>query len=147
MIGNLLQPEFEEMIAAKQWADLANIMKELDASDVAELIEDLPAEQEGVVFRVLPRDRAGAVFSYLPRETQESLVLSLTVAYVWPLFVAIGAAQNQAFGYLGYLTPWSFKWWLFSERAWMVGVGALAMLGFTALLVWFGLSRFKKRDL
>ncbi|MGN6727972.1 MAG: magnesium transporter [Tepidisphaeraceae bacterium] len=78
MIGNLLQPEFEEMIAAKQWADLANIMKELDASDVAELIEDLPAEQEGVVFRVLPRDRAGAVFSYLPRETQESLVLSLT---------------------------------------------------------------------
>jgi ABC-type transport system involved in multi-copper enzyme maturation permease subunit len=76
-----------------------------------------------------------------------SLVLSLTISYVWPLFVGIGAAQNQAFGYLGYLTPWSFKWWLFSERAWMVGVGALAMLGFTVLLVWFGLSRFKKRDL
>ena len=76
-----------------------------------------------------------------------SLVLSLTVAYVWPLFVAIGAGQNHAFGYLGYLTPWSFKWWLFSERAWMVGVAAIVMLAFTALLVWFGLSRFKKRDL
>jgi ABC-type transport system involved in multi-copper enzyme maturation permease subunit len=76
-----------------------------------------------------------------------SLVLSLTISYVWPLFVAIGSAQQSAFGYLGYITPWSYKWWLFSERPWMVAVGAVAMLGFTALLVWFGLSRFKKRDL
>ena len=76
-----------------------------------------------------------------------SLVLSLTIAYVWPLFVGIGSAQNQAFGYLGYITPWSYKWWLFSERPWLVAVGALVMLAFTALLVWFGLSRFKKRDL
>jgi ABC-type transport system involved in multi-copper enzyme maturation permease subunit len=76
-----------------------------------------------------------------------SLVLSLTIAYVWPLFVGIGSAQNQAFSYLGYITPWSYKWWLFSERPWLVAVGALVMLAFTALLVWFGLSRFKKRDL
>lgn len=76
-----------------------------------------------------------------------ALVLALTISYVWPLFVAIGSAQQHAFGYLGYLTPWSFKWWLFSERPWMVGVGAVAMLGFTVLLAWFGLTRFKKRDL
>jgi hypothetical protein len=76
-----------------------------------------------------------------------SLVLGLTISYVWPLFVAIGSAQQSAVRYLGYITPWSFKWWLFSERAWMVGVAAVVMLAFTALLVWFGLSRFKKRDL
>jgi ABC-type transport system involved in multi-copper enzyme maturation permease subunit len=76
-----------------------------------------------------------------------SLVLALTVSYVWPLFVAIGSAQQHAFSYLGYITPWAFKWWLFSERLWMVGVAALVMLAFTALLAWVGLSRFKKRDM
>lgn len=76
-----------------------------------------------------------------------TLVLGLALVYVWPLFVGIGAAQQHAFSYLGYLTPWAYKWWLFSERPWMVGAGVLVMLGFTALLVAFGLSRFKKRDL
>lgn len=77
MIGNLLQPEFEELIRNRNFGELSEIIKELDPPDIAELIEDLPAESEGVVFRVLPRQQAAAVFSYLPLETQEKLLQSL----------------------------------------------------------------------
>jgi ABC-type transport system involved in multi-copper enzyme maturation permease subunit len=76
-----------------------------------------------------------------------SLVLALTITYVWPLVVMIGSRTNEAFGHANFITPWGFKWWLFSEQAWKVGAGALVMLGFTALLVWVGLRQFKKRDL
>ena len=77
MIGNLLQPEFEELIRTRNFAELSEIIKELDPPDVAELIADLPPESEGVIFRVLPRVQAAAVFSYLPVETQEKLIGSL----------------------------------------------------------------------
>lgn len=78
MIGQLLQPEFEELIRTRNFAELSEIIKELDPPDVAELIADLPEESEGVIFRVLPRQQAAAVFSYLPRETQETLIHSLS---------------------------------------------------------------------
>ena len=78
MIGNLLLPEFEELIAKKQWHELASVTQELDPPDMAELISDLPEEHEGVVFRCLPRERAAAVFSYLPFDTQEKLLHSLS---------------------------------------------------------------------
>ncbi|MGC4033206.1 MAG: magnesium transporter [Tepidisphaeraceae bacterium] len=77
MIGNLLQPEFEELIRTRNFAELSQIIKELDPPDVAELIADLPTESEGVIFRVLPRQQAAAVFSYLPIEKQETLLQSL----------------------------------------------------------------------
>lgn len=76
-----------------------------------------------------------------------SLVLAIVFAYIWPMFVAIGSHTQEAFSYAQYLTPWGFKWWLFSERAWMVGLGALVMLAFTAILLVLGLRHFGKRDL
>jgi hypothetical protein len=76
-----------------------------------------------------------------------SLVLALVFAYIWPLFVMIGSRTQPAFSYAQYLTPWGYKWWLFSERVWMVGLGALVMLAFTAVLLLLGLRHFGKRDL
>ena len=76
-----------------------------------------------------------------------ALMLCLTFAYVWPMFVAIGSKSNDAFGYAQYVTPWGFKWWLFSEQPAMVIGGIAVMLAFTAGLTWLGLDRFRKRDL
>jgi ABC-type transport system involved in multi-copper enzyme maturation permease subunit len=76
-----------------------------------------------------------------------SLMLSLLVAYVWPLFVAVGAANAAWFHYLTYLTPWGYKWWLFSEQPAMVAGGFAVMLAFTVLITGYGLSRFRKRDM
>jgi ABC-type transport system involved in multi-copper enzyme maturation permease subunit len=76
-----------------------------------------------------------------------SLMLSLLFVYVWPLFVAIGAANADWFHYLQYLTPWGYKWWLFSEQPAMVAAGFGVMLAFTAVITGYGLSRFRKRDM
>lgn len=77
MIGKLLQADFEEIIASKQWDVLREAAAGLDAPDIAELIIDLPPEDEGVVFRVLPREKAAEVFANLPPDTQEELIRSL----------------------------------------------------------------------
>lgn len=78
MIGNLIQPEFEDMIRRQAWSELRDAMVGLEPADAAELIVDLPVETEGIVFRVLPKDRAALVFSYLPVDQQEDLIRSLT---------------------------------------------------------------------
>ncbi|MBC8107359.1 MAG: magnesium transporter, partial [Anaerolineae bacterium] len=82
MIGSLLQADFEEIIAAKDWDLLRETLIELPPPDIAELITELPPEDEGVIFRVLPRELAAKVFEYIPREQQRRLVQSLSNAQV-----------------------------------------------------------------
>jgi magnesium transporter len=78
MIGSLLQADFEEIIAARDWEGLRDALSELDSADIAELIIDLPAEVEGIIFRVLPRERAADVFEHLPIDYQQQLIQSLS---------------------------------------------------------------------
>ncbi len=77
MLGNLLKPEFEELIQAKDYATLREAFSEMDPPDIAEVIEDLPPEDSGVIFRVLPRDTATQVFEYLPLDQQSEVVETL----------------------------------------------------------------------
>lgn len=78
MIGNLIQPELEALIAERRWNDLRSALMELDVSDIGEILADLPAEDHPAIFRVLPRDTAAQVFSYLPGDLQEALLRSFT---------------------------------------------------------------------
>ena len=78
MIGSLLQADFEEIIAAKDWNTLRETLIELPPPDVAELIQELPPEDQGVIFRILPRELAAMVFEYIPIENQRLLVQSLS---------------------------------------------------------------------
>src|SRR5256714_263990 len=77
MIGSLLQADFEEIIQARNWDELREVLSELDPPDIAELIIDLPPEDEGIIFRLMPRERAAKVFEYLPHDVQRDLVRSL----------------------------------------------------------------------
>jgi magnesium transporter len=78
MIGPLLQADFEEIIAAKDWNTLRETLIELPPPDIAELISEVPVADQGVIFRVLPREMAAVVFEYLPRRVQRDLVQSLS---------------------------------------------------------------------
>ena len=77
MLGNLLKPEFEELIQSKDYATLREAFSDMDPPDIAEVIEDLPPEDSGVIFRVLPRDTATQVFEYLPLDQQTEVVDAL----------------------------------------------------------------------
>ena len=77
-----------------------------------------------------------------------SLVLSLLFAYGVPIFVLIAKGMTSGYaGYLDYLVPWGYKWWLFSEQPAMVAAGTGVMVAFTAALIWVGNYLFQKRDL
>lgn len=77
MLGQLLKPEVESLLAAGNWEALREAFTELDPADVAEVIEDLPADESGVIFRLLPRDTAALVFEYLPPGQQSEIVQTL----------------------------------------------------------------------
>ncbi len=65
MIVHLLKPEFEELIEAKDWVALKDILNDVPAVDVAELLEELEAEISIVIFRLLKKQKAADVFTYL----------------------------------------------------------------------------------
>ncbi|WP_138429368.1 magnesium transporter [Fodinibius saliphilus] len=65
MIVHLLKPEFEELIEAKDWVTLKDILNDVPAVDVAELLEEFDAEISIVIFRLLKKQKAADVFSYL----------------------------------------------------------------------------------
>ncbi|HWB19228.1 MAG TPA: magnesium transporter, partial [Phycisphaerales bacterium] len=89
MLGQLLQPDLEELIEQKDWDALRDAITGLTDQDVAELMIELPTEDEGVIFRLLPKDRAAPVFSYLPIEQQEELIQSLTREQTRDIFAAM----------------------------------------------------------
>jgi magnesium transporter len=77
MLGNLLKPECEELLRAKDYTALREAFADMEPADVAEVIEDLPPDESGIIFRLLPRDTAALVFEYLPPGQQSELVGTL----------------------------------------------------------------------
>lgn len=65
MIVHLLKPEFDELIEAKDWVALKDILNDVPAVDVAELLEEIDAEVAIVIFRLLKKQKAADVFTYL----------------------------------------------------------------------------------
>ncbi|SMO42771.1 magnesium transporter [Fodinibius sediminis] len=65
MIVDLLKPEFDELIEAKDWVALKDILNDVPAVDVAKLLEELDAEVAIVIFRLLKKQKAADVFIYL----------------------------------------------------------------------------------
>lgn len=77
MLGKLIQPEINELIAARSFIALKEILVELTPPDIADVIEDVEPEDRAILFRLLPRDLAADVFEYLEFEIQEAMLKSL----------------------------------------------------------------------
>jgi magnesium transporter len=97
MIGNLVQPELEELIKNRAFGTLREFVLELSAPDLAELIASLPAEERAVVFRLLPRPLAAQTFEHLPLEAQESLLRALGDEQVAAVLDDISPDDRTAF--------------------------------------------------
>ena len=74
MVGKLLTPEIQSLIAARNFGGLRQLFMDWPPADVAEVIVDLPADDRVIIFRVLPAALAADVFEYLDVDTQQELL-------------------------------------------------------------------------
>src|ERR1700743_777357 len=77
MIGNLLGPEFAELIRQRNFTQLREILCGFSAQEIAEIFTDLKPDDEVVLLRILPREIAAEVFEYLPVYDQEETLHAL----------------------------------------------------------------------
>ncbi|WP_409028990.1 magnesium transporter [Gracilimonas sediminicola] len=66
MFVQLIKPEFEELIASKDWVALKEVLNDVPAVDIADLLLELPGDIAVVVFRLLKKPVAADVFAELP---------------------------------------------------------------------------------
>src|ERR671925_234211 len=74
MVGKILLPEIESLIAARNFSALRELFREWPPADVAEVILDMPEDDQVIIFRVLPTAQAADVFEYLDVEAQQTLL-------------------------------------------------------------------------
>ena len=77
MIGNLIGPEIKELIAARNFAALREVVEDFTPVDVAEIITEMQEEDQAVIFRILPHDQATEVLEYLEPEAQQSVLKAM----------------------------------------------------------------------
>ena len=77
MLGKLLQPEVQSLVAARNFSRLRELFSEWVPADLADVVADLPEEDKVVVFRVIPQALAADVFEYLDPDEQEELLHSM----------------------------------------------------------------------
>jgi hypothetical protein len=64
----------------------------------------------------------------------------------WTILVAILRGKLAELGYLAYVTPWGFKYWLIDASIGKMLLAVVVMLGFTAVFTLLGLRTFHRRD-
>ena len=74
MYGQLIAPEIEELIHARDFATIREVFEDWTAVDLAEVIADLTEGNRVIVFRLLPKDVASETFSYCDFDTQQELL-------------------------------------------------------------------------
>ncbi len=77
MLGKLLQPEVQSLVAARDFAGLRELFIEWPPADLADVIADLPEDDKVIVFRVMPQELAADIFEYLDADQQEELLHSM----------------------------------------------------------------------
>jgi magnesium transporter len=85
-IGDLLAPEFIELLDQKQTQAARIALLDLFEPQVAEVLEALPAKYMAIAFRLLPRQKAADVFTLLPEDQQQMLLEEMTHEQLAQLF-------------------------------------------------------------
>ncbi|MFA5668992.1 MAG: magnesium transporter [Balneolaceae bacterium] len=68
MLLQLIKPEFDELIEAKDWVALKDVLSDVPAADIAELLIELDGHIAVVIFRLLKKTIAADVFAELPAQ-------------------------------------------------------------------------------
>ncbi len=103
MLEKLVLPEIRELIRAKDWTTLREILGEWLPPDLAALVEDLEPDEQAAVFRGLESSLAAALFGYLDFSEQEHLAESLPVGEI--VKILNGMAPDDRTRFLEDLPP------------------------------------------
>ena len=61
MLSSLLKPEILELVRAREWSVLRDVLSDWPAQEVADLILELEKDERVLLFRGLSRDRKSVV--------------------------------------------------------------------------------------
>lgn len=78
MLKELLRPEIEELIKAKNWSLLRETLEMWPSPELSDLLLSLPKSDRVLFFRALPREQAADVFSHLDLTDQDELLHDLS---------------------------------------------------------------------
>jgi magnesium transporter len=78
MLKELLAPEIAELIAARRWIELREVLEDWPAPEIADLMLALGKVDRVLLFRSLARADAAETFSYLELEQQDALLMELS---------------------------------------------------------------------
>lgn len=78
MIGSLIQPEIQELIAQRNFTTLREVFSDWLPEDLAELIADIPKQDTAIIYRLLPQKLAATTFEFLEADVQTSLLEALS---------------------------------------------------------------------
>jgi magnesium transporter len=78
MLKELLAPEIAELIAARRWTELREVLEDWPAPEIADLLLDLPKADRVLLYRALSRRDAAETFSYLDVDQQDALLMELS---------------------------------------------------------------------
>jgi len=98
MIANAISPEVHELISARDWKSLKEILPGLEPVDIRDLIGLVPnTDDRVIIFRLLPRPIAADVFSEMEWEQQEELLANLNNAQIRQILTALEPDDRTRF--------------------------------------------------
>lgn len=74
MLLQLIKPEFQELIEAKNWVALKEVLADVPAADISDMLVELEGDLAVVVFRLLKKSKAADVFAELPSNKGVQLI-------------------------------------------------------------------------
>ena len=92
-----LSDELAEVLRARDYARLRDMMRNRHAGDLAARLAELPVEDQAVVFRVLPRGDAADVFEYLSQDAKQALLKAMAQEDVANLLNSMAPDERTMF--------------------------------------------------
>lgn len=77
-VGELIAPEFIELLDQKRTGEAREALLDLFEPQVADVLIALPPQHMALAFRLLPRQKAADVFTLLPEDQQQMLLEEMT---------------------------------------------------------------------
>jgi len=97
MLRELLSPEIRDLIEARDWRTLKEILSEWAPQDIVDLIHNVRENEGDIIFRLLPRELAAEVFSELDKNEQKNLLKQISSEHLKEIFLELSPDDRTDF--------------------------------------------------